>query len=217
MPSLQDNFKTMITINAEMRDVKVSPNQIRSEGKIPAVVYGKGVASTALTVDARAFELAYKEVGTSTVFTLAADKNYSVLVHEIARHPVTDVIAHIDFLAIPMDKEVEVSMPIHFTGEAPAAKAGATIAKVLHSLTVKGLPAQLPHEINVDLSKLTDLGSHILVKDIVLPKGVVAIEAGDDVVAAAAAAHEEAEPITAIDMNAIGASAPKGKKEEAAE
>jgi large subunit ribosomal protein L25 len=203
----------MITIKAEMRDVKVSPNQIRSEGKIPAVVYGKGVASTAVSVDAREFELAYKEIGTSTVFTLAADKNYSVLVHEIARHPVTDIVRHIDFLAVPMDKEVEVSMPIHFNGEAPAAKAG-TIAKVLHSLTVKGLPANLPHEISVDMTKLTDVGSHILVKDIVLPKGVVAVEAADEIVASAGAAHEEAEPVTSIDMSAIGSSAPKGKKEE---
>lgn len=207
----------MITLNADMRDVKVSPNQIRSEGKIPAVVYGKGVTSTSVTVDARTFEAVYKDAGTSTIINLVADKNYSVLVHEIARHPVTDVIAHIDFLAVPMDKEVEAHVALAFTGESAAAKAGANIVKVMHGVTVKALPANLPHDIAVDMTKLVEIGAHIAVKDLVLPKGVTVVEAGDEIVVSAVAAQEEVEPVASIDMSAIGSSSTKGKKEESAE
>ncbi len=184
----------MITINATKRDVKVSPQLIRSEGKIPAVVYGKGVESTSITVDYAEFIKAYREAGESTIVNLSVEgKNFSVLVHETSRHAVKGDFIHVDFLAVPMNEKVEVSVPLVFTGEAEAEKLGAVIVKVLHEVTVSALPANLPHEINVDISALKDIHSHIKISDLKLPKGVSVVDDVNDIVVSATEAEKEEE------------------------
>ncbi len=184
----------MITINATKRDVKVNPQLIRAEGKIPAVVYGKGVESTSITVDYAEFVKAFRAAGESTIVSLVVDgKNYSVLVHDTVRHAVKGDFIHVDFLAVPMNEKVEVSVPLSFVNEENAAK-GAVIVKVLHEITVSALPADLPHEITVDLGLLKSIHSHINVSDLKLGKGVSAVNDASEIVASATEAEEEATP-----------------------
>ena len=113
-------------------------------------------------------------------------------------------------------KEVEVHIPIEFTGVAPAVKElGAMLIKVLHEVNIKAMPKDLPHNLTVDVSSLVALESQILVKDINLPKGVTLITHADDVVVSVAAARkaEEEEVVAPIDLTAIEVEK-KGKKEE---
>lgn len=207
----------MITIDATKRDVKVNPKHIRAEGKMPAVFYGKGVETTAITLDRIAFTKTYRAAGESTIVTLVVDsKKYSVLIHTVDFHPVTGEVMHADFLVVPMDKAIEVTVPLVFVGEAPAAKLGAVIVKVLHDVTVSALPADLPHDIQVDLGKLVEMHSHITVGGLVLPKGVKVLDDAEEIVVSVAeAAKEEETPAAAVDMAAIEVEA-KGKTEEAA-
>lgn len=207
----------MITIDALKRDAKVNPKQLRIDGKVPAVFYGKGVETTSITLDRTEFVKAYRAAGESTIVTLSVDgKKYSVLIHSVDRHAVTETVMHVDFLVVPMDKELEVAIPLTFVGESPAAKLGATIVKVLHEVNVSALPANLPHDISVDLGKLVELHSHISVGDLIVPKNVKVLDSADEIVATAAAAQEEEESTPAVDMASIEVEQ-KGKKEEAAE
>jgi large subunit ribosomal protein L25 len=208
-------LKIMITIEAVQRDAKVNPKQLRSEGRIPAVFYGKGVEATSISISNAQFIKAYREAGESTIVTLSVGgKKHSVLIHDVSRHAVTGNILHVDFLVVPMDKEIEVSVPLSFEGEAGAAKLGANIIKVMHEVTVSALPTNLPHSISVDLSKLGDIDAHITIGDLVLPKNVKIVEGAEEVVAIAAPAQEETEA-PAVDMAAIEVEQ-KGKKEDAA-
>lgn len=207
----------MITIDATKRDVKVNPKHIRAEGNMPAVFYGKGVETTPITLDRIAFTKSYRAAGESTIVTLSVEgKKYSVLIHTVDRHPVTGDVLHADFLVVPMDKALEVTVPLVFVGEAPAEKLGAVIVKVLHDVTVSALPADLPHDIQVDLAKLVDIHSHITVGGLVLPKGVKVLDDAEEIVVSAAeAAKEEEAPVATVDMAAIEVEA-KGKKDEEA-
>ncbi len=184
----------MITINATKRDVKVNPQLIRADKKIPAVVYGKGVESTSITIDYAEFIKVYREAGESTIVNLSVDgKNYSVLIHETSRHAVKGDFIHVDFLAVPMNEEVEVSVPLVFVGESEAEKHGAVIVKVLHEVTVSALPANLPHEVKVDISALNEIHSHIKISDLKLPKGITLVDDANDIIVSATEAEKEEE------------------------
>jgi len=123
---------------------------------------------------------------------------------------------HADFLVVPMDKAIEVAVPLVFVGEMPAAKLGATLLKVLHEVSISALPADLPHDIKVDISSLTEVHAHITVADLKLPKGVKVLDEAEEIVASAVEVMaEEIAPVVAADMAAVEVEK-KGKKEDTA-
>jgi large subunit ribosomal protein L25 len=128
---------------------------------------------------------------------------------------VTDEPIHVDFLAIDMKKKIKVKVPLEFTGVSNAVKNGiGNLVKVLHEIEIEALPADLPHNLIVDISKLENLDNNIIVSDIKLPTGVVAVTSGTDVVASIIAQVEEKEEVAApVDLSAIEVEK-KGKKEE---
>jgi large subunit ribosomal protein L25 len=102
--------------------------------------------------------------------------------------------------------------------EAPAEKnLSAMIVKVMYELEIEALPKDLPHEITVDLSSLTDLDSRITVGDIKLPAGVKTDVDPEEVIASVSVAGEEVdEEEGSVDLSAIEVEK-KGKTEEGGE
>lgn len=212
----------MQELNIEKRDkVGSKVNAIlRASGKMPGVVYGRTHESTPIAVAQKAFEKVWKEAGESSVVTLTGSEGkIEVLINNVDIDPVSGNPRHVDFYAIEKGKKVEVEIPLEFTGVAPAEKAlGGIVIKVIHELAIEALPKDLPHEIVVDLSTLKDFESQILVKDIVLPVGVIAIADPEDVVATVSQATEELEePVAVTDISSIELSEERGKKEETTE
>lgn len=206
----------MLELHVTTRDTKVKPAMVRKEGNIPAVVYGRTCENTPIAVSQSDFTHVYKEAGESTVVTLATDegKKVSVLVHEVVADPVSGEPMHVDFYAVEADKEVEVNVPLTFEGVAPAEKnLGGVVVKVMHEVTVKGLPKDLPHEVTVDLGLLETLESHITLSQLPLPTGVAAVGEDDDVVASISTATEEEDETATFDASAVEVEK-KGKKEE---
>jgi large subunit ribosomal protein L25 len=208
-------FEIMITLEAELRDVKVNPKLIRKAGKIPAVYYGRGQEATSITVDKIPFTKAYGDAGESTIITLKTPKgSLDALIHDVDLDPVLGVPVHADFYIVAKDHEIEVDVPIEYTGIAPAEKLGGIVMKVMHEIAIKALPANLPSEIVVDLSKLTDMDSHITIADLALPTGVKALAPTTEIVVGVTTPQEEAEvPAAPLDLSAIEVEK-KGKKEE---
>lgn len=206
----------MITLKAQARDVKVNPKSIRRNGDIPAIYYGFGKTATAITVSAAEFKKAYAQSGETTIISLETPSGkLDALVHEVAVDVVTSEPIHVDFYITAKDHKLEVSVPLEFTGVAPAEKLGGVVTKVMYELNIEALPAQLPQHIVVDLSTLVELDQHITVADIKLPAGVKALVPGTEIVALAQLPHEEVESAPA-DLSSIEV-AKKGKKEEPAE
>ena len=189
--------------------------RLRESGGIPAVVYGPKEEAQALTVDKLAFEKLYRDEGESTIITLTGLKeNTEVLVHDISFDPVRGGASHIDFYAIERGKELTTDVPLEYVGEAPAAKRGGTLTKVLHEVEVTCRPSALPKHIEVDVSTLAEFDSQIHVRDLVLPEGVVIENDPNEVIALVQAVEEEVEEASEpIDMSSIEVEQ-KGKEED---
>jgi len=182
---------------------------------MPAVVYGPKQEATPISLSVAEFTKILRDEGESTVFDLEGlGKSMQVLIHDVDRDPVTNVPRHADLYAIEKGAKVEVSVPLTFVGESMAVKTGANLVKVLHELPVECAPADLPHEIEVDVAALAAVGDQIAVGDLTLPKGVIAQVEAEDVVALAQEVAVEEESTESVDMSAIEVEK-KGKDEEA--
>jgi len=211
----------MITLTATKRSKAEKLSTIRANGMVPAVVYGAQVENQLISVLSTDFVKTLRVAGeTSTIVldiagTTEKEKavKVDVLIHEVQADPVKGFPIHIDFLAVDMNKPVEVTIPLEFVGVAKAEKDGfGTLVKVLHEIEIEALPKDLPHNIEVDVTVIATLEDQIHVKDIKLPKGVTLVTDSEEVVALVAAAKEEKESAP-VDLSAIEVEK-KGKKEE---
>lgn len=203
-----------IVLNVAFRDEKDRAERLRDSGLIPAVVYGKEQPTKSIVLNLKDFEKALKIAGESSVVVLKTPSgDINTLIHDLSVDPVKNIPIHADFLAIDMNKEVEVSLPIDFIGESPAAKQGlGVLVKVMHEIKISALPKDLPHNIEVDLSPLDEIGKQIHLKEIKMPKGVKALALEDEVVVAVTAIKEEKEEVS-VDLSTIEISEERGKKE----
>ena len=208
-----------LTLTANKRSKADKLEAIRIKGMIPAVVYGARVENTSISVPSVSFEKTLKAAGESSTIVLELEgKKIDVLIHDVQVDPIKGHPIHIDFLAVDMNKPVEVQVPLEFTGVSQAEKDGlGSLMKVLHEVEIKALPKDLPHSIIVDISSLVTLSDQIHVRDLVVAKEITIITDGDEVVALVAPAKaENAEEETPVDLSSIEVEK-KGKKEEEGE
>lgn len=188
---------------------------LRRSGALPAVVYGAHQAATAITIDARAFGKALAAAGESTIVSLEGlGASLPTLIHEVDLDPVTHEPRHIDFYAVTKGQKVQVAVPLEYVGESPAVKAGANMVKVLHELEIEADPINLPHEIEVDISTLANVGDQIHARDLVLPAGVALMLEPEEVVALIQEVVEEVAEEAPVDLSVIEVEQ-KGKEEGA--
>ena len=211
----------MNTLTAIKRSKTDKLGDIRSNGMVPAVVYGAQVENTPISVSSVNFQKVFKVAGeTSTIVLELEDeksktkKKIDVLIHDMQVDPIKGFPIHIDFLAIDMNKPIEVAVPIEFTGIAKGEKDGVgVLVKVLHEIEIEALPKDIPSTISVDVTILALLDDKIHVKDLVIPKGVKVLTDEEEVVALISPIKEEVIDETPVDLSAIEVEK-KGKKEE---
>lgn len=151
-----------------------SSGRLRGEGKIPAVVYGHGIAPLSVAIDRKALRAAlHTDAGHNALINLETDgASHLTIVKDLQRHPVRNEVVHVDFLVVNRDEIVTIDTPIVLTGESEAVRsASGTIDQQLFTLTVNAKPADIPNEITVDVSGM-DIGAAIRVGDLQLPAGV---------------------------------------------
>lgn len=197
----------MVPLTASARDLSVAPKVMRREKKIPCVVYGHGLESTAVTCDLQALHKAFVKAGESTLVELDLNgKKVPVLFKDITFDPVSGYETHADFYAVNMKEEIETKVPVRIVGEAPAIKdLGAILVTPLLEVTVKCLPSDLPHELEVSIASLMQFGESVSVKDIQLPKGVQILEEGDIMLAAVQEPRKEEVVVVAAPTEAVAA------------
>ena len=206
-------------VTVTKRDTAQNPANLRKEGVIPAVVYGRSQEATPISVNRKEFEKVFRDAGESTVITLVGlDSDKEALIQDVSVHAVSGAPLHVDFYAIQKGQTVTVSVPLEFVGVSPAVKdQGAMLVKVMHEIEMEVLPSELPQEVVVDVSGLKAIDDKILVSDLKLPLSAVITADPEEVVAMAAAVEEEKEEASApIDLSQIGSSVERGKKEEEA-
>jgi large subunit ribosomal protein L25 len=204
----------MLALEIKARDDKQASDELREQGLIPAVLYGPKEVAASITIDGRELESIWREAGETTVITLkgvGSDKD--TLIHDVQIHPVTGKILHADFYVLEKGKKIEISVPLEFVGEAPAEKLGAIIVKALHEIEIEVAPAELPHNLAVDLSVLVNVGDHITAEMIKLPPSATLITHAEEIVASVTAFHEEKAEEPAVET-APSAPAPVASEEK---
>jgi large subunit ribosomal protein L25 len=153
----------------------------RAEGKIPGVIYGKGLESRSLEFDGRSLEkfLATARRGTVVVRMTVRDgaegtESYAVL-KEVQTHPLTSRVTHVDFYEVALGQTFRVEIPIRIRGKAAGTELGGILEVVMRSLEVECTPANVPEFIEVDVSSL-GLGQSLTLESIQFPEGVVPTE-----------------------------------------
>lgn len=161
------------TLSVELRSEfgKGPAGRMRSEGKIPAVVYG-AKESRNITVNAREFAKKFKTISENTIITLELGKDkIEVLIKDYQEDIVRSVIEHVDFLEIEKGKKLKTHVPVVLTGNSPGAKEGGILVQKLSELEVECLPKDLPEKIEVSIAEL-QTGNSIHVGDVEAVNGV---------------------------------------------
>jgi large subunit ribosomal protein L25 len=189
-----------LTLDAREAQGKAN-KRLRRSGIVPGVVYGKGEGSTNVQVEAKTFETLYRAAGRTSVvkFRLpGASRATSGFIKSVQRHPLSGQAIHVDYYLVNLRVEMEVDVPLVFTGEAPAVEeTGGTLLHNLSSIHVKALPNDIPHEIEVDVSTLKSLDVAIHVRDLNLNRDLVQVLTdGDTLVATVVPPRVEEEPET---------------------
>jgi large subunit ribosomal protein L25 len=209
----------MLTINATKRDTKVNLDEIRAEGKIPAVFYGRKEDSTPVILDEVEFLKIYEEAGESTIISLKdGEEEHDALIHDIQWDAVSMKPLHVDIYVIEKGKKIEIDVPLVFVGESEAVeKMGGVLVKVMHELPIEAMPKDLPSEIEVDISSLVDFEAQIKAEDLNIPEGVeLKVEPEEVVALVQEPKEEEEEPEEEMDLDSIEVEG-KGKADEEGE
>ncbi len=174
-----------LVLNAEPRTVtgRRPVRRLRKTGMIPAVMYGPGVAPRNLQLRALDVERVLHAGGTTQLVDLhiaGEEKPVKVLIREIQRHPVRRSLLHVDLVQVSLLEKLEVEVPLVLVGESPAVAAGlGNASQVLDTVAVRCLPEDIPAEIQVDLSMLTQEHDVIRAADLTLPERVELAEEPD--------------------------------------
>ena len=158
-------------------------SRMRREGRVPGVVYGPVVEGTVpVSVDRREFLRFYQTNGHSTLFDLRwEDGKESVFIREVQQDPVRRDPLHIDFFAPNLRMPVRAIVPIAFHN--PSNAIDGMLAEIRTDVEVEALPANIPSQIDIDVSELVHPGDAIRVGDLRLPEGVTAVtDEGETVV-----------------------------------
>jgi len=214
------------SLSAEKREGhRHSARDARDAKGIPAVVYGHGVEPISISVKQSDMLRTYRGAGQSSLVDLdVAGKKIKVLVHEMSFHPVTRAIQHVDFFAVNLKEKTNVTVPVVFIGESPAIKnLGGLLVKEHDEIEVRCLPTDIPHQIEVDISKLENIGDHISVSNLMLDAAKFRVMLEPNTVICAVAApkviEEPETPVTevltekAAEEGAAAAKPEEGKKE----
>ncbi|MEN9327272.1 MAG: hypothetical protein RI947_80 [Candidatus Parcubacteria bacterium] len=183
-----------ITLAAEARTVlgkKVK--QLRKQGMLPGNVYGPDFKSLSVTIDLKEFITAYRVVHeTGIVYIKVGNDSYPTLVKGIQKHPVSDDLLHVDFRKIDLKHKIETPVPVVAQGESAAInQLGGVLITQNDHLTVEALPTDIPSEIAIDISTLTEVGQEITVADLPKSATYVIIDAPETVVFSVTAHKEE--------------------------
>ena len=198
---------------------KGANRKLRSEGMLPAVVYG-GKSTVSLMVNPKELKKLIEKEGINSLIELAIEGDSEptrvVVIKEHQQHPIRDGWEHADFLEVDMKQKIKVDVPIILEGHSPGEKLGGMVEHNLHTLSVKCLPGEIPEFFKVDMTQV-ELDQVVHISDLTVPDNVEVLDNLSESVVSVhevkvkeeAAAEEEA-----IEGAEEGAAAPADAKAE---
>ncbi len=194
------------SLAATHRDVTgKAVNHLRRAGQLPAVVFGNGVESANVSVDAHAFEVLRRKTSANALVDLSIDgkKSRPVLVHGVQLHVVTRRPLHADLFLVRMTEEMTVDVPLVATGESEAVKLhGGTLLHPIEHVRVKALPDHLPQSLAYDITGLATFDDVVRLRDVTIPGDVTLLTDPEEIIARVAPprVEEEIAPVAELGL-----------------
>ena len=167
----------MHTLTTESRSAvgKGAARQLRLRGLMPAVYYGPGREPEGLAVSPKELTAALStELGRNALVKLTiGTREEVVMVQDLQVHPVTRKPLHVDFYKIDLEREISRDVPFIPEGKAKGVVAGGELITIYRLLPLRAKPGLFPARVTMDVTHL-EIGDHVKVKELVLPKGVTA-------------------------------------------
>jgi large subunit ribosomal protein L25 len=210
-----------IVLEATKRDVLGKQvKHLRGEGWIPGVLYGSTFESIPLQVEWIKLRQVLREAGGSHLIQIkVGGENHNALVREVQRDPIRGDVLHVDFYRVRMDVLVRTESRVTLVGsDAAIIKNGGLVVLEMNTVLVECMPGDLPAQIEIDQSRLTEIGASLLVRDLPALKGVRYVASDDDVVVyairAVQAEEEEEVPVETAEPELIRRRPAEGEEEE---
>jgi len=162
-----------------------SAKTLRAKGFVPGIVYGKNFDNAAISIEKVSFNHLFREAGTSNLVEIAIDdeKPFKTLINDFQRDPMTEEVTHVDFFKVNMKEKIHAEVPLSFVGESPAViNLDGSMITPVDAVEVECLPADLPSEIEVDISILDDFEKNIKISDLNIPAGVEVLTEPEEIV-----------------------------------
>lgn len=158
--------------------------KLRAAGRVPAVVYGQGMESTAVSVDAKELFHVMHAGGANVLLDVVLDgKPQLALARDVQRDHIRGRFIHVDFLAVSRTEKITIAIPVRVIGESVGVKAGGVLEHHMWEIQAECLPGDVPEAIDADVTEL-EVGDSIKVGDLVEPSGVTFLSAEDETVIA---------------------------------
>lgn len=209
---MSDSIKLTATVRTDVGK-GASRRLRRLEDKVPAIIYGGEAEAKMLTLlGNEVLKASQSEAFYSQILDISVDGDVEpAVIRDLQRNPANGRIQHIDFQRIRADKEINVSVPLHFINEDACVgvkMSGGTLTYNLTEVEITCLPANLPEFIEVDLLEV-EAGTSVHLSDLNLPEGVtiVALTFGEDrdIPVASVTARRGASESTAADDDSAAA------------
>lgn len=177
--------QSSLRVKPRKRIGKSGAREVRREGNIPAILYGRGEDPVPLVVQPDELRRALtNSAGLNTVLELEIDdseapaKKFS-MVKEIQKDPIKDRVIHLDFLAIDMQKAITVKVPVNTLGRSEGERRGAKLEKLMRTIDLECLPGDIPDSIEIDVTDLA-LGDFVDIAGLSLGEGVRPVRDGSE-------------------------------------
>ncbi len=202
-----------ITLQLDKRQLQGRKvKQLRRQGIVPANIFGHKIDSLSVQLKNKDLEKIYKQAGETTIIYATIDsenKQRPLLISSTQVHPVTGFFLHVDFHQVDLTEKVTATIPIVLVGESPAvADSGAVLVQMINEVEVEALPADLPHEISLDISTLKEFGDSLAVKDLKVDTSKVEIKAEPEEQIVQSQEPQKEEEVIPVESAAEGEPAP---------
>jgi large subunit ribosomal protein L25 len=204
-----------VSLSANARDGKGkgAARSLRSQGQVPAVIYGHGRDPQALALNARDLDkmLSHIQAESTVIEVTVGGHTAKTLIREIQRHPIKRQILHVDFQALVAGEKVTVSIPIVLQGIPEGVRLeGGVLDQTLREIEIEVDPSNIPDHVEYDVTNMV-IGDSVHISDLKVPEGVEVLDDPETSVAVLAA------PRAVIEETPVVAEAVEGEPGAVAE
>lgn len=194
-----------IRLKAKAREnlTRAATKQIRQDGLIPAVVYGKEKDPKTVSVHYMDLLKTVRDEGRNAIISLDMEdaSKVDVMLHEYQTDPVKGDVIHADFYIVDMSEEMDVAVTLRLDGEPQGAREGGILQQPLYELQVRAKPRDIPEEIVIDVTNL-EIGDSLSVADIASSDSYELLDDEETTIAVVLAPDTEEETEGEVDLSA---------------